>query len=143
MPIFDKLHLDTAFIVLDAKLHFKADFEVDMLATGLDKKTITKCLLLLDMLHTKIWATNDDVVLHTVISYVLWKLVQNKSHLDTCVYEVDRLARTEQRKADISMPDYLNYRRTFFELKKIVAFIVEHKSGSTILRLDNHRVLLT
>lgn len=141
--MFDKLHLITACVVLDACLHLKAEFKADMLSNGIDTQTIKKCFLLLDMIHTNTWNTNDDVVLHTVISYILWKLVKNKPHLDTCVYELDKRARTEQRKDDMSMDDYIRYRRTFFELQRIVTFIMAHKHGSTLVRLDDHRVLVS
>lgn len=140
--LFEKQHLITAWVVLDAIMDFKGNFKTDMELNNMDPLEIRKVLLCCDLMNhpSQHWTTKDERILRIFISYVFFQLVHNKEQLDECVYEVDKRAKKEQRQSIMAMDDYIRYRRNFFELTKMVEMLIAKDDAYQILLLDDRRI---
>ena len=75
-----------------------------------------------------------------VISYVMFQLAHHKEQLDECFYEVDKRARKEQKQSIMEMNDYLRYRRSFFELVKMVDYLIKKNDDYQIVYVDDKTI---
>jgi len=139
--LFEKQHLITAWVVLDSLMNFKERFKFDMELNDMDSMMMKKCLLVVSLMNqpNQNWGTKDAEVMCIVISYVMFQLARHKKQLDECFYEVDKRAKKEQKQSIMEMDDYLGYRRSFFELVKIVDYLIK-KNDCQILYVDDKTI---
>lgn len=140
--LFKIQHLITAWAVLEALMNFKERFKFDMELNNMDSVVMKKCLLVVELMDrpSQVWATKDEAILRIVISYVMFQLAHCKEELDECFYEVDKLARKDQKQSIIEMDDYLRYRRSFFELVKMVDYLIKKDDDYQIVYVDDKTI---
>ena len=140
--LFKIQHLITAWAVLEALMNFKERFKFDMELNNMDSVVMKKCLLVVKLMDrpSQVWATKDEAILRIVISYVMFQLAHCKEELDECFYEVDKLARKDQKQSIIEMDDYLRYRRSFFELVKMVDYLIKKDDDYQIVYVDDKTI---
>lgn len=122
-----KGHIMTAWVILDSYMNFKKDFETDMRANNMDEIVIKKILINIDLMKIpfKKWTTKDHYILIQVISYVFFKLAHMKNDLDECIRQLEIRSKREKRDGIMPLEDYMNYRRTNFELQKATEYLIK------------------
>ena len=119
-----KGHILTGWVFLEAFMKFETEFEADMKRAGMDEMEIKRTILNVKLMKIprKEWTTNDDQIKAHIITYVIYLLSHNMERLDKIISEVDKRAKAEVIAKTMHTDEYMTYRRTQFELRRIIQY---------------------
>jgi hypothetical protein len=60
-----------------------------------------------------------------IISYIFFKLAHMKNDLDECIRQLEIRSKREKKANIMPLEDYMNYRRTNFELQKATEYLIK------------------
>ena len=138
----NKAHLMVGFTILDSVMnnegfssaYFKNCLERDMRTQLIDDITIKKVLLNVELMSLclKKFTTTDDFVLCIILSYMFFQLAHRRNELEICMAELEKRMKKEKKVGDMTTDEYFFFRRTNFELIKMVDYCIQ--TGQTSLQ---------
>ena len=140
----NKGHLLVAWVILDSCMKFDEAFERDMRVNKMEEMTIQKILLNIKLMKMpfKKFTTTDDYILSNIYSYVFFQLVHHREWLNECMAELEKRMKRERLTGVMADDEYFNFRRTNFELERLVDFVVTKNDFVTMVRKDEQTFII-
>jgi hypothetical protein len=133
-----KKHYNAIIAICGGLLNLEDDFldlmRLHNVPPQLQKKIIM-CLRLSNVPSSK-FMTNDRTVLSYIITYLLHKLVHHREVVDNCLLELEKRMQKEYKQKIMTKDEYMGFRRTNFEIVKMIEFLCYNSYSLTILK-DN------
>jgi hypothetical protein len=140
-----KQHILAGWAFVSGCIDFDKKFAEDMERAGMDETDIRKILLNVRLLDIprKNWTTTNEWHLSCIISYIIFYLAHNQDVMDKILYEMDKRSKAEVSTNELTSEGYMRYRKTQFELKRIVKYAWDKRSDCEMTFSENGTITIS
>lgn len=140
-----KGHILTGWVFLDAIMDFDKKFAEDMERAGMEEEDIKKILLNVRLMRIprKEWTTKNEWYISNIISYVIFYLGHNQNHLEKIMTEIEKRSKAELNTNVMTSDEYMTYRRTQFELRRIIQYAWDKRSDCDMSFSENGTITIS
>lgn len=140
-----KQHILAGWAFVSGCIDFDKKFEEDMRRVGMDEIDIRKILLNVRLLEIprKEWTTTNEWYISNIISYIIFYLAHNQDVMDKIMYEMDKRSKAEVATNEMTSEGYMRYRKTQFELKRIVQYAWKKRSDCEMTFAENGTITIS
>ena len=124
-------HLAVAILLLESYIDIKKDLKKKMTHFMLDDDFQRRMIVFMNLVKypQSEWnVEKESLILSNLITYIFCMLVQMKPDLENCFAELEKCMKREKEQRIMTNTEYLYYRRTNFELRRVIERLIENNN---------------